>query len=178
MVEYSNEYIIEELRNCSQTIFCHLYDKYYADLNRFSFHIIMCDDSHDIVNDVFAQLWERHNKLPIDLNIKSYLYKAVKNGSLNHLKHRNVIDSRREKIIESMLFINEKWTDDDIDLVEIMNDRIMDLPEQQKLIINMRYNGMSHNEIAEELNISTKTVNNHIFNAYKSIRRKKIIFFF
>lgn len=178
MIECTNEYIIEELKNGSQELFCYLYDKYYADLNRFAFHIIMCDDSHDIVNDVFIKLWERHTKISPEINIKSYLYKAVRNASLNHLKHRNVIDSRHEKIVESMLFMNEKWDNDSDELLDIINESIDKLPEQQKKIINMKYKGMSHIEIAAELSISTKTVNNHIFSAYKFIRKKVLLIFF
>lgn len=176
-LEYSNEEIIVGIRDGSESIFSYLYTKYYRSLNRFSFNIVMCDNSHDIVQEIFANLWISRETLHEGINLKSYLYAAVKNSSLNYLKHLGVRDNKRSKIIESILLVNDN-TDEDEELLSIVNNLIEDLPNQQKNVIKLKFEGLSYKQIATEMNISTKTVNGHVIKAYDYIRNKLVIFIF
>lgn len=168
------------LRNGDTKIFEEIYNTYYPTLNRYSFHIVMCEHSHDIVQEVFTKLWSSRKKLPLDLDIKSYLYRSVKNGSLNYLKHLDVIDDKKNKIIESTLFINDSWNDNEEEphLFDRVYSIVETLPTQQQKILKLKFEGKSYKDISEELNISVKTVNNHIVKSYTIIRNILVMIFF
>lgn len=163
--------IVKEIINGSQEHFCIIYEKYYSPLYRFSFHIIMREEARDIVHDVFVKLWESRKTLPLTTNLKTYLYSSVKNRSFDYLRHLGVEDRNQHKIVEAMLFVEDHWDEDEDNEIHIKLNRCIDkLPLQQQNVIRLKADGKSYQEIAEKLNISVKTVNNHIIKAYHYIR--------
>lgn len=166
----TNSEIVAQLKNGSEITFRYLYDKYYYQLNLFAYHIVMCEESHDIVHDIFTKLWEQRNTLNINTNINAYLYTAVRNSSFNYLKHNKILDTNKKKITEAILFVQEGWCEEDEMLMDNLKEIIEKLPPQQRAIIKLRFEGKSYDEIAIELAISQKTINNHIYKAYQFIR--------
>lgn len=169
-MEYNDEEIAVGIKNGSPELFCFLYEKYFSSLNRFSFHIVMREESKDVVHDVFSKLWENKKSLPDDVNIKSYLYSAVKNKSLDFLKHKGVEDKNQKKLMESIFFVEDSWCEDDEQLYEKLMKCVAKLPPQQQSVMKLKIEGKSYNEISEMLSISSKTVNNHMVKIYNFIR--------
>lgn len=173
---FNEETVVNEIKNGSQEHFCFIYEKYYTSLYRFSFHIVMREESRDIVHDVFTKLWENRKTLPPTTNLKTYLYSSVKNRSFDYLRHLGVEDRNQHKIVEAMLFVEDSWMDNEDNEAYIkLNQCIEKLPPQQQNVIRRKAEGKSYVEIAEELNISVKTVNNHIIKAYQYIRDNILI---
>lgn len=170
--------IVERLRAGSEPTFRYLYDKYYYQLNLFTYHIVMCEESHDIVHDIFAKLWEKRKSLTIDTNLNSYLYTAARNSAFNFLKHNKILDTNRKKITEAMLFVSDSWCEEEENLLNNLFEVIDQLPPQQKAIMILRFEGKSYDEIAQELGISLKTINNHIYKAYIFLRATILFIFF
>lgn len=170
--------IIEKLKAGSEPTFCYLYDKYYYQLNIFTYHIVMCEESHDIVHDIFTKLWEKRRSLTIDTNLNSYLYTAARNSAFNFLKHNKIVDTNRKKLTEAMLFVSDNWCEEEEMLSKNLLEMIDRLPPQQKNIMKLRYEGKSYDEIALQLGISLKTINNHIYKAYIFLRATLLILFF
>lgn len=134
------------------------------------------EDAEEIVQNVFLKLWEQKDNFGKIKNINNYLYTMTKNACLDQIKHRKVrnsysqnyyIDNIQRQFIKdeaaSLLLENE------------LNKKIVAsielLPEKCKnVFIKSRVDGMNHSEIAEILNISKRTVDNHISNALKHMK--------
>ncbi len=132
------------------------------------------DEAEEMVQNVFVTLWEKRSRLEITTSVKSYLYRSIRNASLNRIKHEKV---KREYTTEQELLsapaapashqLLQKELQVQISLV------IASLPEQCRLIFKMsRFEEMKYAEIADELGISVKTVENQMGKALKILRTK------
>ena len=130
------------------------------------------EDAREVVQDVFINIWQKRDQLEFGEGLKSYLYRAVRNQTINKIQ-RNKIDtiSLDEKIY---LMAQEADLGDEVKnrrLQEIFR-QIDTLPPSCKEIFMMsRVEGLSHKEIAEILDISRKTVENQVGIALKKIRK-------
>ncbi|MGD8778071.1 MAG: RNA polymerase sigma-70 factor [Ignavibacteria bacterium] len=148
-----------------------LFRKYYDNLCRFAYTIIRDRNSaEEIVSDVFMKIWEKRNDIKIKTSFKSYLYRSVKNQSLNYLKRvsfkttgldtQEALKLKSNENPEDFLFYEE--------LKDVMNLLVDKLPEKRRIIFEMsRFDGLSFDEIAEILSISVYTVRNQLVKAVK-----------
>ncbi len=128
--------------------------------------------AENIVQDVFVKIWINRKNLDHSKSIKTYLFTAVKNNSLKHLRHINVekrhsiitIDSNEEISPANILEKNE--------IAERLNQEINSLPEKCKEIFSMsKFDKLKYAEIAEILDISVKTVETQMGRALKKLRK-------
>lgn len=132
------------------------------------------DSSRELVQDLFVSIYENRKSLMITTSLRSYLYQAVRNRCLNHLRK---IDVRREfqkqavkngesdESLEDQILANEL----EHEIFQI----ISKLPSKCQEVFNMsRINGMRNQEISDKLDISIRTVETHISNALKVLREK------
>lgn len=129
--------------------------------------------SEDLVQEVFVTLWERRGEIDKNLSIRAYLYTAVKNRCLNHMKHQKV----RMKFAEVELLTKERHAFFRDSLIEEETHRLVyqainELPEKCRKIIQMNLEGFKNKEIAEQLNISINTVKTQKVIAYRQLRMK------
>lgn len=138
----------------------------------------------DVVQDIFIKLWQKRESLCEVHAARSYLYQAVRNLCLNYLR-----DHAREQPIEEdqpyFSFSKAAYTpaadpteQDESSGVEqrmqLLRQWIAVLPDRQREAFELsRFEGLDHDEIASVMDVSAKTVNNHITGALKSIRRLK-----
>ena len=158
-----------------ETLFRLYYDKLtYIARN----YLVRAEDAEEIVQNVFLHLLEKHSTLAEVTNMNAYLYTLTKRGCLDQLRHekvkRNYVDKALHKAIEvqsgflkdeaaSLLLENE--------LGQKIIEGLEQLPEKCKTVfMKSRMEGMKHKEIAEELGISQKTVDNHISRALTYMR--------
>ena len=126
--------------------------------------------SEDLAQDIFMRIWKDRDMLGNITSIESYMYRMARNMSLNWLKHKKVEtayapswESRYDDAPDSI--VEEKDVRLLVDLV------VNGMPEQRRRIFEMsRYFNISNSEIAEKLNISKKTVENHLNLALRDIR--------
>ena len=135
--------------------------------------------SKDIVQDVMATFWSENDKLINKTLVKPYLYKAVRNRALNFLK-REKKKTGLDQILQSGDDDFDPEDDQDIisevsfgNLQTDLEKAISELPEQRQIIFRMsRFQQMKHKEIAEKLNISTRTVETQIYRSLLFLQKK------
>ncbi|MBL4623804.1 MAG: RNA polymerase sigma-70 factor [Flavobacteriales bacterium] len=146
----------------------------------FDYHSLLCnvanniindkDAAQDIVQDVFMNVWLKRDKLNWDASLKGYLYKATTNRALNWLEKNSKSVSLENKEIE----VGENVVEQTILLKEIqshLKSSINRLPPRCKTIFVLsRYEGLKYKQIAEQLDISIKTVENQMSIALERLR--------
>jgi RNA polymerase sigma-70 factor (family 1) len=125
--------------------------------------------AEEIVSDAFVALWNQRGRITEIRDLKSYLYILVRNGSISYLRKAS---GRKEISLENLhdfyalpLITPEN---DEIaeDILEQINKAIEQLPPKCKMVFTLaKIQGIKYKEISTILDISVKTINNHIANA-------------
>ncbi|MCY1718795.1 RNA polymerase sigma-70 factor [Prolixibacteraceae bacterium Z1-6] len=159
--------------------FDQIFQKYYHSLLLYGLKFISNDnDVNDILQEVFAVVWEKEKyKLETD-HLKSYLYNSVRNGCLNYLRHQSVVQkhAEQEKVTASFNELHfyqsgEKSLIEKEGLEKIYV-AINSLSDNYKEVIELsRFQGLKNKEIAEKLNIPLRTVETRLFRALSSLRK-------
>ena len=151
-----------------------LFKAHYADLCRTAYRLLKDEDAaEDIVQEVFLKLWNQKDELVINTSPKAYLARAVSNASLNYLeRHKRQVNMEPEDFSAIMHVASE--VEDGLHYQELENsvsEAIDALPPRCKAVyVLSRYEDKSYKEIAEDLDISVKTVENQMGKALKDIR--------
>jgi len=129
--------------------------------------------AEEIVQDQFIIVWEKKDSIDIHTSYKSYLYKSVKNRSIDYLKSR--ISKLKFEEPTDNIGIAENYNPQIIleakDTALLVQKAIDDLPEKCHVIFSLSsFAGLSNKEIADELDISIKTVENQVTIAIKKIK--------
>lgn len=171
---YDDKSIAALIRKGDREAFSSFFNKYKSDVYYYSLKYLGdADESEELVQSVFVSIWEHRRYIDKKMSLKNYLYRSVVNSIYNSLRARAV---RRAYLIKE-LKKPEGITDpyDQIfcnDLEEKLDQIICSLPQQQKLILECRRNeGLSIKEIALKLNLSVRTVENHIYRINKVLRK-------
>ena len=168
--------LMECLSQDNRKAFEYIFRTYYQDLCRFGVTYVKDPDvSEELVQQIFINIWERRYELTISTSMKSYLFTAVRNKSFNYLKLQ--LPKEQKKVdVDNVGFADTFNKEDDIvfeDLKVYVANAIDALPTKCKTIFNLsRNSGLTYKEIAEELDISVKTVENQIGIALKKLREQ------
>ncbi|MDD7455101.1 MAG: RNA polymerase sigma-70 factor [Bacteroidales bacterium] len=154
--------------------FDRIYVSYYSRMRRFAqSYVISAADAENIVQDVFVKLWSGHSIITLRTCVDNYLFSLVKNRCLDFLRHKLVVDSSRKDLamnLESLEYIDEQISED-IDLEKVLVEAIDRLPERcRKIFLKSRLEGKKYKEIAEELGLSSNTIENQMSIALKKLR--------
>ena len=153
------------------------FEKYYKDHYKIFFlaafnYLKDTGRAEEIVNDVFIRLWQSADTIQIESSLRSYIYRAIINRSLNELD-KNKRDQQHQKELrhrpEDTVEIKEMEENE----LKISLYRAIDqLPEQCRKVFRMsRFEELKQQEIADQLGISIKTVKNHITHALKLLNK-------
>ncbi len=151
-----------------------LFREHYQGLNRYAFSILKDQiEAEDVVQKLFVNLWEKRKDLEIWKDVKSYLYRSIYNASLNELKRikRNAVF---EKVERDNIFLSDLDSSSNVMHTELeicISNAVQTLPPKCEEVFKLsRFKELSYKEIAEQLNISIKTVENHMGKALKLMR--------
>lgn len=166
----------EKIRRSDRTSFDELFRAFYPLLVRFAMRYVADrTTSKDIVQECFVSLWQTRYRIDVDRSLKSYLYIMVRNRALNVLRDGSGVQVDHElassQQSDQSSGNNTDEYDDDSPLKCLMSSWIDQLPDRQKEAFSLsRFEGLDHDEIADVMNVSPKTVNNHIVAALRSLR--------
>lgn len=153
-----------------------LFDEHYRPLCNFAFRITGdLNKSEDIVQDVFVKIWNQNDLLKANKNIRSFIYTMVRNHALEVIRR----DGIGMKVTQHLLYLHsdeseQQVLDEDIEkyaLIDKIYVSIRQLPPKCGEVFTLcKINGLSYIQIGEQLNISVKTVENHMSKALKLLR--------
>lgn len=153
-------------------VFEKIFKEFYRPMFLFAEAYVMDSQiAEDIVQDIFLKIL--NNKVIVTTSIKSYLFRAVKNNSLDYLKKYNIEDQYNYLLYDSCFYSGNFDSDLDIELEEKVKKAIEILPDKCSEILKMSlYQSYSYKEIAEELDVSVNTVKTQIKRAHKQLREE------
>jgi len=149
-----------------------VFREHYEPLTRYAHSILKNqEEAEDAVQRLFVKFWEKRFELQVD-NTRAYLYRATYNTCLNQVKSTK---NSRYHVSDSDAIIATSDEASDRVLGEELQVQIAEamdaLPEKCRQVFQLsRFEEKSYKEISEELNISVKTVENHIAKALKIMR--------
>ena len=136
------------------------------------------DSAQDITQEVFVRLYEKRSTLEIHTSLKAFLYTAVRNRCLDALRSNKTHQLHKEQIKSQTEEITSFTIDQDEQLIEQtalqqkLYNAINELPEQNQKIFRLsRLEGKTNQEIADQLHLTKRTVETHISNALKKLRK-------
>ncbi len=169
-----DQVLLQQLKAGDQQAFRALFDSYYKYL------VVTCNNilgdsetARDLAQDVLADLWKRREQMEIKIALKPYLRRAVVNKTLNYIKARRLKFTEPENNAEIHPLDDSSGLQvlEQSELQNLINSAIASLPEKCRMVFTLcRLEGMSHKEIAAQLNISTKTVENQMTKALKTLK--------
>jgi len=152
-----------------------IFRQYYEALIRYAFRFV--NDAmvaENIIHDVFLYLWNERKRINFTINIKTYLYNAVKNRCLNYLKRQKLENDYR---VLDFKIENNSQTPESILINKELNKVIKSVlnkmpPRQREIYIMSRFDQLTYTEIASILNISVKTVETQMSRSLKYLKKK------
>ena len=151
-----------------------LFDRYAPRIYQFSLSYLKNSaDAEELVQDVFLKIWEKRETLDQSKNIKAFIFKVAINTIYDFIRHKNIESAFND--FASVNFessANSTWQTVIFDeMQENLQKLVAQLPEQQQKIFKMnKEDGLTSDEIAEQLNLSKRTVENHLYRAVSFLK--------
>jgi len=168
--------LLARLKNGDMLAFDQIYRLYSHKLFSFIFKILKNEDeADDIVQEVFVKIWESREKLGDYKLLNSYIFTIAYNNSIDLIRKKINKNKYLEQLKNSSVIQSTPTTISEIEFNELniqVKKLIAHLPERQKQVYQLhREEGLTYPEIAEQLNISKNTVENHMVKALKYLRQ-------
>ncbi|WP_316811280.1 RNA polymerase sigma-70 factor [Pedobacter heparinus] len=164
------------LKRADDAAFTEIYHRYKGVLYVHALKLLKDEDeAQDVVQDLYTTLWQKAADINLEIPLKAYLYKAVKNRIFDLFSRQKLSENYLAKfaeVVEQGVWV----TDDKIrekELMAAIDEGMALMPEKMREVFEMsRLLNMSHKQIASELDISDKTVKTQVHNALKILRLK------
>jgi RNA polymerase sigma-70 factor, ECF subfamily len=173
-VELADTQVLTAIQQGNERVFEEVFRKHYASLCAHARSVLRdADDAEEMVQNVFVTLWEKREQIEITQSLKSYLFRSVHNHCLNRIKHLKIREQHQQHVLfyqdETYESVSETVYKNELETE--LGKAIKKLPEQCRLIFKMsRFEELKYQEIADQLSLSVKTVENQIGKALKILR--------
>lgn len=158
----------------AENVYMEVFKILFNPVLKFSFGILKSwESAEEVASDVLLMIWLQRERLIAVKNIKYYAFVAARNKSLNLLKQQ----TGREHLSLDEIDLDIQLSSPSPETIFIQGElkvklemAVATLPKQCKLVFQLvKEEGFSYKEVADILNISTKTVDAHLVNAMKKL---------
>jgi RNA polymerase sigma-70 factor (ECF subfamily) len=169
------DFSVNKIKDGDLKEFEQLFRELYSPLCSYASQIINDNDkAEELVQDIFYGIWKNRLKLDIKVSFKAYLYKAIQNNCLQLIHHKQVEEKYKQQVAySSMEFQSDPMEElEAIEMNLLIEKTLEDLPERCRQIFSMsRFDGLKYKEIAQNLDISIKTVEANMGKALNIFRQ-------
>lgn len=170
-------FVLTKIKEGDVKAFEGIFRLYYAPLCLYATGITGSRDiAEEIVQELFYVFWKEKEKLQIFRSIKSYLYGAVRNQSLQYCEHLEMRNRYRETVLSGNQESKPSDPQDELEYKELeilINNTLKKLPERRLRIFRMhRFEGKKYAEIASALSLSIKSVEAEMTKALQMLRKE------
>ncbi|MCH8525147.1 MAG: RNA polymerase sigma-70 factor [Balneolales bacterium] len=160
------------IRDGDKEAFRRFFDLHQSALMRFlRSRNIPQETAEDLVQQAFLTLWDKRANIDVSKSLRSFLFTVAYNRMLNTIRNTkgktvglaNTPDESDHQTPETQAMASEA--------MQAMHLRLAAMPEKRRTVFDLCYlQGLSHKEISEVMDISTKTVENHMAIALRELR--------
>jgi RNA polymerase sigma-70 factor (family 1) len=164
--------LIDYLKSDDEMALSIIYKRYWQMLYTSSFNILKDRQAcEDILQDLFIKLWHNRSTIQITASLKAYLYASIRYEVYRRIRTGTVRVDIYNNLLERIGTPAAYGNLEHKELIAQVSSIIGTLPEKCKEVYKLsREEHLSHKEIASRLNISTKTVENHLTKALRQLR--------
>lgn len=167
--------LLRGIAHGDRNAFTSLYSQYLDQVYRYVFLFTKSEAiTEEIVQEVFIRIWERREQLERVLSFRAYLFRAARNRVVDFVRHRQVEDRTMAGYLAGKNTLTPETPGEAFDYKAyylLVQKAMEDLSPQRQLIFRLNTEkGMSHDEIAAELNISKSAVKKQFYEAIDHVR--------
>lgn len=165
--------LITGLRNGDKKVYEEIFDTYYEPLFNYCMSRIQNqEDAEEIVQDIFVKLWIKRNELNIAQSLRAYLYRMALNKIINYTEHHKVRRIHQAETLAMHSHLdNQVSVLQENEIQQIVFETVDRMPPKRRAVYELsRHEGLKYAEIAQQLDISIKTVEAHLSRALEQLR--------
>jgi RNA polymerase sigma-70 factor, ECF subfamily len=167
-------FIFNRMVEGDKEAFRFFFEKYYSEMCNFA-NVYLHDPvmSEEIVQDIYVYFWEKKENIHIESSVKSYLFRASINKSLNHIRNEKTRFNIQKKLSKESENIHEMPINnmDATQITGLIEKTINSLPPKcREVYILGKEKNLTYKEISSKMGISIKTIENHMGKALKTLR--------
>lgn len=173
-----DEIFIKKLKHGDEVAYKMLYEKYYQWLCNYVFKL--CENkklSEDIVQDMFMKFYVKRKSINIKTSLKNYLFTSCHNEFLQHLRKKKIkfddLDKIKWEVIANSMNPEENLKEEKVKQLHLLIDELP--PRCKEIFLKCKLEQFKYKDIAEELDISVKTVENQMSKALKHLKKRSTI---
>ena len=173
MKEVDEGVLFEQVKQGNLKAYETIFKMHYAGLTRYATSIVRdFTIGEEISQEVLMYIWEKRGQINLTGALKSYLFSSVKNKCINYIKNELPKLQSTTDLSQISAMGSTPMSSDDSGLMKKKIQYAIDqLPDKCKnIFVLSRYGGLTYAEIAEDLEISVKTVENQMSIALKKLK--------
>jgi len=172
--------LVARVRAGDQAALGAIFRAFVLPLSAFAYRSVQSrDTAAELVQDVFYRIWRGHARWEVEGSLKAYLYRATRNRVLDFLRHEKIERRWAERSVREHAAevarspAREDEAMETRDRVAALERALDDLPERRRLVFVLRWrDGLSHQEIADRMGVTVKTVENQLTRAIQALRER------
>lgn len=168
--------LLARLKNADETAYRQIFEMYVKKVYQFVFgYIKEKTESEDITQNVFIRIWEKRLSIDIDKSFNGFIFTIAYRLIIDHFRknsantYKTTFIGLAEESVKSLLHSDDLLKQHHLD--SLYEKALQSLPPKRKEIFLLsRHNGLANKQIAEQLGLSVKTVENQMTAALASLR--------
>ncbi len=168
--------LVEQLKSGSKEAFRSLFDAFGPKIHAFALSYLKNKpDAEELLQEVFLKLWEIRATLDSSKNIKSFLFKICINLIYDSIRRKNIEQAYLDYSGKNLTSSGDNTWHEVIynDMLNNLQQLVNSMPEQRRRIFRLsKEEGLSNEEIAGQLNLSQRTVENQLYRAVSFLKEK------